>query len=31
MRGTTVLIHPQNKVRMDDYGNIHIHLPSSGA
>ena len=31
MRGTTVLIHPHNKVRMDDYGNIHIHLPSSGA
>jgi N-methylhydantoinase A len=31
MRGTTVLIHPHNKVRMDDYGNIHIHLQSSGA
>jgi len=30
MRGTTVLIHPHNQVRMDDYGNIHIHLkPSS--
>jgi len=31
MRGTTVLIHPHNQVRMDDYGNIHIHLKSSGA
>jgi N-methylhydantoinase A len=28
MRGTTVLIHPHNQVRMDDYGNIHIHLES---
>jgi N-methylhydantoinase A len=27
-RGTTVLVHPYNKVRMDDYGNIHIHLTS---
>ena len=31
MRGTTVLIHPRNKVRMDDYGNIHIRLQSNGA
>ena len=30
MRGTTVLVHPHNQVRMDDYGNIHIHLKSSG-
>lgn len=27
-RGTTVLVHPRNLVRMDDYGNIHIHLPT---
>jgi N-methylhydantoinase A len=26
MRGTTVLVHPGNRVHMDDYGNIHIHL-----
>lgn len=25
-RGTTVLVHPRNRVRMDDYGNLHIHL-----
>jgi N-methylhydantoinase A len=25
-RGTTVLVHPFNKVQMDDYGNLHIHL-----
>ena len=25
-RGTTILVHPANLVRMDDYGNIHIHL-----
>jgi N-methylhydantoinase A len=25
-RGTTMLVHPHNLVRMDDYGNIHIHL-----
>jgi len=25
-RGTTVLVHPHNRVRMDDYGNLHIHL-----
>ncbi|HEY0340512.1 MAG TPA: hypothetical protein VGC34_06890 [Steroidobacteraceae bacterium] len=30
MRGTTVLVHPGNRVRMDDYGNIHIHLKSGG-
>jgi N-methylhydantoinase A len=30
MRGTTVLVHPHNQVRMDEYGNIHIHLKSSG-
>jgi N-methylhydantoinase A len=30
MRGTTVLVHPHNQVRMDDYGNLHIHLISSG-
>ena len=29
-RGTTVLVHPHNRVRMDDYGNIHIHLAHSG-
>ncbi|HVW71206.1 MAG TPA: hydantoinase/oxoprolinase family protein [Steroidobacteraceae bacterium] len=29
-RGTTVLAHPGNRVRMDDYGNIHIHLARSG-
>jgi N-methylhydantoinase A len=26
MRGTTVLVHPDNRVHLDDYGNIHIHL-----
>jgi N-methylhydantoinase A len=39
MRGTTVLVHANNRVHMDDYGNIHIHLtpgainltPSSGS
>jgi N-methylhydantoinase A len=30
MRGTTVLVHPNNRVHMDDYGNIHIHLTPSG-
>jgi N-methylhydantoinase A len=25
-KGTTVLVHPNNQVSMDDYGNIHIHL-----
>jgi N-methylhydantoinase A len=30
MRGTTVLVHPNNRVHMDDYGNIHIHLDCSG-
>jgi N-methylhydantoinase A len=29
MRGTTVLVHPNNRVHMDDYGNIHIHLTPS--
>jgi len=31
MRGTTVLAHPNNRVRMDDYGNIHIELATAGA
>jgi N-methylhydantoinase A len=26
MRGTTVLVHPDNQVRMDRLGNVHIHL-----
>jgi N-methylhydantoinase A len=26
MRGTTVLVHPNNRVHVDDYGNIHIQL-----
>lgn len=26
MRGTTVLVHPNNWVHMDDYGNLHIEL-----
>jgi N-methylhydantoinase A len=30
-RGTTVLVHPNNRVRMDDYGNIHIHLAQAVA
>jgi N-methylhydantoinase A len=30
MRGTTVLVHPHNHVRMDDYGNLHIHLQGAG-
>ncbi len=25
-KGTTVLVHPNNQVSLDDYGNIHIHL-----
>lgn len=25
--GTTVVVHPGNRVEIDDYGNIHIHLP----
>ena len=30
-RGTTVLAHPRNRVRVDDYGNVHIHLtPAPG-
>jgi N-methylhydantoinase A len=24
--GTTVVIHPENSVEVDGYGNIHIHL-----
>ncbi len=31
MRGTTVLVHPGNRVSMDDYGNIHVHLGSGGS
>ena len=31
MQGTTVLVHPGNRVQMDDYGNIHIHLTPGGA
>lgn len=31
MRGTTVLVHPGNRVLMDDYGNIHIRLTPGGA
>jgi len=31
MRGTTVLVHPNNRVQMDDYGNIHIELAPAGA
>lgn len=27
MRGTTVLVHPGNRVELDEYGNIHIQLP----
>jgi N-methylhydantoinase A len=30
MRGTTVLVHPNNQVHMDDYGNIHIQLAPIG-
>jgi len=30
MRGTTVLVHPNNQVHMDDYGNIHIQLAPMG-
>ena len=30
MRGTTVLVHPNNRVHMDDYGNIHIQLTPIG-
>lgn len=30
MRGTTVLVHPHNRVHMDDYGNIHILLTPTG-
>jgi len=30
MRGTTVLVHPNNRVHMDDYGNIHIQLAPIG-
>ena len=26
MRGTTVLVHPHNQVRMDRFGHIHIHV-----
>jgi N-methylhydantoinase A len=26
MRGTTVLVHPGNRINMDRFGNIHIHL-----
>ena len=29
MRGTTVLVHPNNEVHMDRFGNIHIHLGAS--
>jgi N-methylhydantoinase A len=29
MRGTTVLVHPGNQVRMDRFGNIHIHVGAS--
>jgi len=29
-RGTTMLIHPNNSVRVDDYGNIHVHLGPVG-
>ena len=29
MRGTTVLVHPNNQVHMDRFGNIHIHLGAS--
>lgn len=29
--GTTVVIHPGNDVRVDEYGNLHIHLsPATG-
>jgi len=31
MKGTTVLVHPGNRVLMDDYGNIHIQLTPGGA
>jgi N-methylhydantoinase A len=31
MKGTTVLVHPGNRVQMDDYGNIHIQLTPGGA
>ncbi len=31
MKGTTVLVHPGNRVHMDDYGNIHIQLTPGGA
>jgi N-methylhydantoinase A len=30
MRGTTVLVHPDNRVHLDDYGNVHIHLAPIG-
>jgi N-methylhydantoinase A len=30
-KGTTVLVHPNNQVSMDDYGNIHIHLTEDSA
>ena len=30
LRGTTVLVHPGNRVHLDEYGNIHIQLPPAG-
>lgn len=28
--GTTVVVHPGNRVRVDDYGNIHIEIGAKG-
>jgi N-methylhydantoinase A len=29
-KGTTVVIHPNNQVKIDDYGNVHISIGQSG-
>jgi N-methylhydantoinase A len=29
-KGTTVVIHPNNQVKIDDYGNLHISIGQSG-
>ena len=29
-RGTTVVVHPGNKVEIDDYGNVHIQVSAKG-